>query len=87
MLNVTLYTLHDCPFCSQVQERLLSLQQELEFQLETVDLSVRPAEAKKHGVQAVPWIEVGAERLIGPMESDELAKAILRAVESEFASA
>jgi len=74
--KVTLYTALGCPFCPMVKRRLLALQTEMGFNLEEVDVTLKPDLLIAKGIHAVPVIEVGEQRLVGHATSEQLANLI-----------
>lgn len=75
-VEVTYYTLHGCPFCPVVSQRLEALQKEMSFGLTRIDLTLNPQLARAKGIRSVPVIEVGGDRLVGNATSEQLAKLI-----------
>jgi glutaredoxin len=78
-VEVTYYSLLGCPFCPIVERRLKELQKAMGFTLKPVDLTLKPHVAKLKGIQSVPVVEVGSERVVGNATSEELARFIARA--------
>jgi glutaredoxin len=74
--KVTLYTALGCPFCPMVKRRLLALQTEMGFNLEEVDVTLKPDLLIAKGIHAVPVMEVGEQRLVGNATSEQLANLI-----------
>ncbi len=70
------YTAQGCPFCPVVKRRLLALQEKMAFDLEEVDVTLRPDLLIAKGIRAVPVVEVGEQRLIGHATSEQLAALI-----------
>ncbi|MBI2862749.1 MAG: glutaredoxin family protein [Chloroflexi bacterium] len=75
--KVTLYTALGCPFCPIVKRRLLALQPQMGFDLEEVDVTLRPDLLMAKGIQAVPVVEVGGRRTVGHMTSEQLTTFLL----------
>jgi glutaredoxin len=75
-VKVVHYTAQGCPFCPVVKRRLLALQEKMAFDLEEVDVTLRPALLIAKGIRAVPVVEVGEQRLIGHATSEQLAALI-----------
>ncbi|MFQ5742416.1 MAG: glutaredoxin family protein [Acidobacteriota bacterium] len=71
--RVTLYTANLCPFCPLVKQRLTKLQQQLNFELEQVDVTLRPGLILAKGLRSVPVVEAGGRLLAGNATSEELA--------------
>ncbi len=74
--SVRLYTNLACPFCPLVKGRLRALQAQMGFELEIVDVSLRPDVLISKGVMSVPVVEVGQDRLVGNATSQQLAQLI-----------
>lgn len=74
--RVRLYTSLACPFCPLVKSRLRALQAQMGFELEIVDVSLRPDVLISKGVMSVPMVEVGQGRLVGNATSQQLAQLI-----------
>jgi glutaredoxin len=75
-VEVTLYSSAGCPFCPIVEERLTALKDEMAFDLERVDVTLRPGLVRKKGIRAVPVVEVGNRRIVGHATTRELAELI-----------
>ncbi|MGH7599176.1 MAG: glutaredoxin family protein [bacterium] len=75
-VKVVHYTAQGCPFCPVVKRRLLALQEQMAFDLEEVDVTLRPDLLIAKGIRAVPVVEVGGQRLIGHATSEQLAALI-----------
>lgn len=75
-VEVVFYTHNGCPFCPIVKRRLEALQREMDFTLTKMDLSFRPQLAATKGIQSVPVVEVGKERLVGNATTEQLAQLI-----------
>ncbi len=75
-VKVTLYTSLGCPFCPIVERRLGTLQEEMGFELERVDVTTRPGVLLAKGIRAVPVVEVGGRRLVGNATTRELANLV-----------
>ncbi len=78
-LTVTYYFLLGCPFCPIVEGRLKALQKEMDFTLARIDLTLKPLLSASKGIQSVPVVEVGSERLVGNATTEQLAEWIGRA--------
>ncbi|GMQ82616.1 MAG: hypothetical protein BMS9Abin05_2071 [Rhodothermia bacterium] len=70
--RVTLYTANVCPFCPIVRKRLEALRQSLEFELEEVDVTLRPHVARAKGFLSVPVVEANGRFLFGNATSVQL---------------
>ncbi|MGB6941288.1 MAG: hypothetical protein WBE37_02675 [Bryobacteraceae bacterium] len=77
--EVTYYFLLGCPFCPIVEARLKILQKDMDFTLSKIDLTLKPQLAASKGIQSVPVVEVGQDRLIGNATTEQLAQLIGRA--------
>lgn len=75
---VTFYSLLGCPFCPIVERRLKSLQKQMDFSLQTVDLTLKPQISEEKNIRSVPVVEVGGERLVGNATTEQLAQLIGR---------
>jgi glutaredoxin len=73
---VTLYSVLGCPFCPIVEQRLDALRKEMRFTLTKIDLTLKPHVAASKGIQSVPVVEVGRNRLIGNSTTAQLARLI-----------
>jgi glutaredoxin len=74
--KVRLYTALGCPFCPVVKRRLMALQEQMEFSLEEVDVTLKPGVLIAKGIRAVPVVEAGDRRLAGNATSEHLAELI-----------
>jgi glutaredoxin len=75
-VEVTYYSLLGCPFCPIVEHRLKTLQNEMDFTLTKVDLTLRPQLSASKGIRSVPVVEVGKHRLTGNVTTEQLARLI-----------
>lgn len=75
--KVTFYVALGCPFCPVVERRLEKLQCEIGFELEKVDITLKPGLLAKKGIRSVPVVEVGDRHLVGHATSEQLAQLIL----------
>jgi glutaredoxin len=75
-VEVTYYFLLGCPFCPIVEQRLKTLQKEMDFGLTKLDITLRPQIAASKGIRSVPVVEVGEDRLIGNATTEQLAQLI-----------
>lgn len=71
--KVVLYTAAGCPFCPVVEERLRALQRTSGFELEKVDVTLRPDLLREKGIRGVPVVEVGGRAHVGHATTGELA--------------
>jgi predicted DsbA family dithiol-disulfide isomerase len=76
---VTAYSLLGCPFCPIVERRLEALQKDMDFSLTKIDLTLKPHLSASKLIRSVPVVEVGNERLIGNVTTQQLAELIGRA--------
>jgi glutaredoxin len=76
LTQVTLYTAAGCLFCPIVKQRLAALQPQMHFELEVVDVTLRPDILLAKGYASVPVIEAGQRRLVGNATSADLAELI-----------
>jgi glutaredoxin len=76
-VKISLYTALGCPFCPLVEKRLESLQKQMGFELEKVDVTLRPELLSQKGIRAVPVIEMGDQYLTGHATTKQLADFIL----------
>lgn len=74
--HVVLYTALGCPFCPLIERRLEHLQASLDFTLEKIDVTLRPALLTAKQIRAVPAVEVNGQILTGLISSRDLAAAI-----------
>lgn len=77
-VQVTYYSLFGCPFCPIVAQRLEALQKDMGFTLHRIDLTLKPQVAASKGIRSVPVVEVGANRLVGNVTTEQLAHLIAR---------
>jgi glutaredoxin len=77
-VEVTYYSLFGCPFCPIVAQRLDALQKEMGFTLNKIDLTLKPQVAASKGIRSVPVVEVGSDRLVGNVTTEQLAQLIAR---------
>jgi glutaredoxin len=75
-VTVVFYSFFSCPFCPIVLERLKALQKQMDFTLETIDLTLKPQLLLSKGFRSVPVVEVGNDRLIGNSTTEQLAELI-----------
>ncbi len=75
-VRVTMYSSLGCPFCPIVDERLKALQREMGFELEQVDVTLRPELLRAKSIRSVPVVEVGDRRLVGHATTRQLAELI-----------
>jgi glutaredoxin len=76
-VTVTLYTALGCPFCPIVEKRLHALRQSMNFEIEKIDVTLRPDLLASKGIRAVPVIEIGEHRIEGNATSERLTNLIL----------
>ena len=76
-IRVTLYTALGCPFCPIIEKRLQALRKSMNFEIEKIDVTLRPNLLASKGIRAVPVIEVGEHRIEGNATSENLANLIL----------
>jgi glutaredoxin len=74
--HVVLYTAFGCPFCPLVKNRLLNLKTKMGFDLEEVDVTLKPNLLRAKGISAVPVVEVAGRKWIGNATSEQLASLI-----------
>ncbi|MEE9132141.1 MAG: glutaredoxin family protein [Gemmatimonadota bacterium] len=79
-VQVTMYGSLGCPFCPIVQQRLEALRDEMGFELEHIDVTLRPGLLKAKRIKSVPVVEVGDRQLVGNATTRELAE-LVRAAE------
>lgn len=75
-IKVTVYTAAGCLFCPLVKQRLLALQPKMHFELDIVDVTLRPDILLAKGYASVPVVEIGERRLVGNVTSSDLANLI-----------
>jgi glutaredoxin len=68
--KVIFYTAVGCPFCPLVKNRLLKLKTEMGFDIEEIDVTLKPQLLLAKGISAVPVIEVGDQRWTGNATSE-----------------
>jgi hypothetical protein len=73
---VRLYTALGCPFCPIVKQRLISLREQMGFQLEEIDVTFKPGLLAAKRIRAVPVVEAGKLQLVGNTTSEQLAELI-----------
>lgn len=73
---VTFYGFFSCPFCPIVLKRLETLQREMNFTLQKIDVTLKPRILISKQIRSVPVVEVGGRRLVGNATSEELAALI-----------
>ena len=74
--RVTLYTALGCPFCPAVKGRLTALREKMNFSLEEVDITLRPASWWRRVSAQSPWSRSEDRRLEGNATSAQLADLI-----------
>jgi glutaredoxin len=65
-----------CPFCPIVRHRLHALREALGFELEEIDVTLRPGLLVAKGIRAVPVVEVGGHTHVGNATTAELESFI-----------
>lgn len=75
-VKVTLFTALGCPFCPLIAQRLELLRKSLGFELEKIDITLRPELLASRGIRSVPAVEAGGRILTGLASSKELEEAI-----------
>jgi glutaredoxin len=75
--KVFFYTGLGCPFCPLVQRRLIELQSKMGFELNEIDVTLKPDLLIAKGIRALPVIEVENSRWVGNATSDQLASFII----------
>jgi glutaredoxin len=70
---VTYYSALGCPFCPIILARLEALQRKMSFTLNKVDVSLHPQLLASKKIKSVPVVEVGGNRLVGNVTSEQLA--------------
>jgi glutaredoxin len=63
--RVVIYSSVGCPFCPIVEKRLNALQEQMGFELQRIDVTLRPDLLRDKGIRGVPVVEVGKRRLVG----------------------
>lgn len=86
-VKVTFYTALGCPFCPVVKRRILALQAAMGFDLEEVDVTLKPDLLRARGIWAVAVVEVGEQRLVGHATSQQLAALVRDSRSAERAPA
>jgi len=74
--KVTLYTAVGCPFCPIVRHRLHALRRELGFELQEIDVTLKPGLLVAKGIRAVPVVEVDGRTHVGNATTAELESFI-----------
>ena len=75
--KVTLYTALGCPFCPIVEKRLEALRETIGFEIEKIDVTLRPDLLASKSIRAVPVVEAGGRRIQGNATTDALSELIL----------
>jgi len=81
-VEVVFYSHNSCPFCPIVKRRLEALQRKMDFTLTKIDVSFNPQLAMCKGIQSVPVVEVGKDRLVGNATTERLAQLIAGAAQT-----
>jgi glutaredoxin len=74
--KVRLYTALGCPFCPIVKQRLLALRERIGFELEEIDVTLKPGLLADKGIRAVPVVEAGERQLVGNATSEQLVQLV-----------
>jgi glutaredoxin len=82
-VEVTVYSHNGCPFCPVLRRRLKALQEQMDFTLKEIDLTLKPHVAASKGIQTVPVVDVGDARLFGNATTERLAEFIAGAKTSD----
>jgi uncharacterized membrane protein len=83
MIEVILYTRHDCHLCHEVKEYILELDQEIPLVLREIDIDQDGALAKKFGAE-IPVVVVGPYTLKAPIERLDLLVTFKAAYQREL---
>lgn len=78
-LELNYYSFVGCPFCPIMEQRLDSLQRQMGFHLNRIDVTLKPQILTRKGIRSVPVIEIGEKRLIGHATTEQLAEFIATA--------
>jgi glutaredoxin len=71
--RVTLYTANVCPFCPILKRRLAEMQRQSHFEVEEIDVTLRPDVIRAKGLRSVPVVEANGRLLVGNATSAQLA--------------
>ena len=74
--RVTLYTANVCPFCPILKRRLAEMQRQSHFEVEEIDVTLRPDVIRAKGLRSVPVIEANGRLLVGNATSAQLADVL-----------
>ena len=74
--TVNLYTAVGCPFCPIVTDRLETLKIKMGFELNKIDITLKPELLIKKSIKAVPVVEVGDRMLMGNITTLQLSEFI-----------
>jgi glutaredoxin len=77
-VEVNYYSFVGCPFCPIMEQRLNTLQKEMGFTLNKIDVTLKPQILMNKGIQSVPVVEVGENRLVGHATTEQLVELIER---------
>ena len=77
-VTVNFYRFFSCPFCPIVLARLQALQEQMDFVLTTIDVTLKPQVLAAKRIRSVPVVEVGEHRLVGNSTTEQLAALIAR---------
>lgn len=80
--RVTLYTASVCPFCPIMKRRLAELQRHSQFEVEEVDVTLRPQMIRAKGLRSVPVLEANRQVLVGNATSAQIAEFLKTAASS-----
>lgn len=75
--KVFLYTGLGCPFCPLVKRRLIELQSKMGFELNEIDVTLKPDLLIAKGIRALPVVEVREAHWVGNATSEQLATLII----------
>jgi len=75
-VEVTFYSHKGCPFCPILRRRLEGLQEQMDFVLKEIDVTLKPQVAASKGIKSVPVLDVGDSRLVGNATTEQLAQLI-----------
>jgi glutaredoxin len=74
--KVFLYTGLGCPFCPLVKRRLIELRSKMGFELNEIDVTLKPDLLISKGIRALPVVEVEKAHWVGNATSEQLATFI-----------
>jgi uncharacterized membrane protein/glutaredoxin len=82
VIDVTLFTRHDCELCEQAKSLLQELQPEFPHRLIEIDIEADPALVERYG-ERIPVLKIGPYTLQAPIKPTDLSISLAAAQQSQ----